>query len=112
MQSEPYLTIVVRFVLKPGARDAFLTALRGLVDNLSRDSSFVEGRIHVDTARPNEVIFYETWRETKDSFLARVPEHPWFKRFVADLPEWLAEDRQVDWLERTDVIAPQEHAKP
>lgn len=82
MQSEPYLTIVVRFVLKPGARDAFLPALRGLAGNLSRDASFVEGRIHVDSARPDEVVFYETWRETKDSFLARVPVHDWFECFV------------------------------
>lgn len=104
MQTEPFLTIIVRFVLRPGARDDFLPALRGLADNLSRDAAFVEGRIHIDTDRPNDVVFYETWRETKHAFLDRVPHHDWFQDFVARLPDWLAEERQVSWLERTDVV--------
>ncbi|WP_346293702.1 putative quinol monooxygenase [Sphaerothrix gracilis] len=96
-------TIIVRFPVKPERAAEFQMAFSGLLNGLRQEPTFIEARVHQDLDDPNIVVFYETYREDRQSFLDRVPQKPWFKIFLDQLPDLLQRDRDVFWQERTEV---------
>ena len=92
-------TIIVRFPVKPEKHGKFHTELRKLVENLRNEKTFVEARIHRDLDDSNIIVFYETYCESRESFLKRVPNQPWFKAFLTRLPNLLQREREVFWNE-------------
>lgn len=49
------------------------------------------------------IVFYEAYSESRESFLQRVPQRPWFKAFLEKLPNLLQRDRDVFWNERIET---------
>lgn len=96
-------TVIVRFPVKPERDAEFQMAFNGLLNGLRQEPTFIEARVHQDLDDPNIVVFYETYREDRQSFLDRVPHKPWFKTFLDQLPDLLQRDRDVFWQERTEV---------
>lgn len=93
-------TIIVRFPVKPEKHEEFNTELRKLLENLRNEKTFVEARIHQDLDDFNIIVLYETYSESRQSFLERVPNQPWFKAFLTRLPNLLQREREVFWNER------------
>lgn len=98
-------TIIVRFPVKPEKYEEFQIEFRKLLERLSQEETFVEARIHHDLDSPNIIVFYETYKESRESFLKRVPSQPWFKAFLEQLPKLLQRERDVLWNERVSTIS-------
>ena len=94
---DPITTIIVRFTVKPNCQLEFQTELDKLVDRLRQEDSFVEARVHRDLNESDTVVLYETYRESRESFLSRIPRKPWFKDFLSKLPDLLIRERDVFW---------------
>jgi quinol monooxygenase YgiN len=92
-------TIIVRFPVKPDKHEEFQIQLRKLLNGLRQEATFVEARIHRDLDNPNMIVLYETYRESRESFLARVPKQVWFQAFLEQLPNLLEQEREVFWHE-------------
>lgn len=96
-------TVIVRFPVQPRKREEFQIAFNGLLNGLRQEPTFVEARVHQDLDDPNVVVFYETYREDRKSFLDRVPKKPWFQTFLNQLPDLLSREREVFWNECVEV---------
>jgi len=96
-------TVIVRFPVKPERTEEFQTAFNGLLSGLRQEPTFIEARVHQDLDDPNVVVFYETYAEDRQSFLNRVPQQPWFRTFLNQLPDLLTRERDVFWNERVEV---------
>lgn len=98
-------TIIVRFPVKPGKHKEFLVELRKLLEKLRQEKTFVEAKIHQDLDDPSIIVFYETYSESRESFLKRVPYEFWFQAFLERLPSLLQRKREVFWNEQISTIA-------
>ncbi|MGJ3247351.1 MAG: putative quinol monooxygenase [Elainellaceae cyanobacterium] len=96
-------TVIVRFPVQPEKREEFQTKFNQLLDGLRQEPTFIEARVHQDLDDPNIIVFYETYRESRASFLNRVPQQPWFQAFLHRLPNLLTRERDVFWNERVEV---------
>ena len=105
-------TIIVRFPVKPDKQKEFQIEFHKLLDGLRQEDSFVEARVHSDLDEPNTVVFYETYRESRESFLNRVPNQPWFKAFFNKLPNLLIRERDVFWNQQTEIYSQQYSTAP
>ena len=95
-------TIIVRFPVKPDRQPEFQTELDKLISKLRQEESFVEARVHRDLEEPNTVVLYETYQESRESFLSRVPKQSWFKVFLHRLPNLLIKERDVFWHQQIE----------
>ncbi|MBD2771648.1 putative quinol monooxygenase [Iningainema tapete] len=93
-------TIIVRFPVKSEKKEEFQIELGKLLERLRQEETFVEARIHHDLDNPNIIVFYETYSESRESFLKRVPKQLWFQAFLDQLPNLLQQERDVSWNER------------
>lgn len=93
-------TIYVRFQVKADKQKEFEAELSQLLKGLEQEKTFIEARIHRDLDEPNVIVLYESYSESRESFLNRVPNKPWFKAFLDNLPNLLEKERQVLWHER------------
>lgn len=96
-------TIIVRFPVKPEKNEEFQVELHKLLEGLQKEDTFLEARVHYTLDEPNIIILYETYRESRESFLKRVPKQPWFKAFLNKLPNLLQQERDVFWSQRTGL---------
>jgi quinol monooxygenase YgiN len=63
--------IIARFQLKENSdKQAFFDNLKPLFDTMSKEPSFVNGIVHENIDNPNEVVFYEIWNCSKETWLA------------------------------------------
>jgi quinol monooxygenase YgiN len=97
-------TIIVRFPVKLEKHEEFQFEFRKLLEKLRQEKTFVEARIHQDLDDPSIVVFYETYSESRESFLKRVPNEPWFQAFLERLPSLLKREREVFWNEQISTI--------
>jgi quinol monooxygenase YgiN len=91
------IVLVVRFRTKPGKQDLLLGHLDKLVQTMSAERHFVNAVVHRNVDRPDEIVVYETWLGTRETFLKDEFPRPYRKPYEQILPE-LVEDRSVDWL--------------
>jgi quinol monooxygenase YgiN len=91
------IVLVVRFQTKPGKKEQFLQRLNTLVEAMSAESNFVNAILHQNVDEPNEIVIYETWRGTRESWLRDEFPRPYRKPYEQVLSE-LIDDRSVDWL--------------
>lgn len=96
-------TIYVRFPVKADKHKEFETELSQLLKGLQQQETFIEARIHRDLDEPNVIVLYESYAESRESFLNRVPNQSWFKAFLDKLPSLLENERQVFWHERLEI---------
>lgn len=72
-----------------------------VVHQMSAEPDFVNTWVHQLQDHPNTLVLYETWNCSKEDFIARHLNKPYRQVYEALLPELLAEDRRIEFL---DVI--------
>ncbi|HEX9461212.1 MAG TPA: antibiotic biosynthesis monooxygenase [Alphaproteobacteria bacterium] len=96
------IVLVVRFQTKPGKKEQFLKHhLSKLLDTMSAEANFVNVIVHNNLEKPNELVVYETWIGTRETWLRDEFPRPYRKPFEQVLSE-LVDERSVDWLTPVD----------
>jgi Antibiotic biosynthesis monooxygenase len=91
------IVLVVRLQIKAGKKAQFLTHLKGVLQTMSAEPNFINSIVHHNLDRPDEVIVYETWLGTRETWLRDEYPRPYRQPYEAILNE-LVDDRSVDWL--------------
>ncbi len=95
MSSE--IVLLVTISVKPGRKAEFLDKLHAVVGVMAKEASFINSVVHENTEKPDEVVVYETWKGTKESWLAEEYPRPYRKPYEESLAD-LVVDRSVSWL--------------
>ena len=72
-----------------------------VVHQMSAEPDFVNTWVHQLQDEPNTLVLYETWNCSKEDFIARHLSKPYRQAYEKLLPELLASDRRIEFL---DVI--------
>ncbi|MCQ4087818.1 putative quinol monooxygenase [Saccharibacillus sp. JS10] len=96
--SHSQIHLYVRFKAKPGKREAFREELSSLVDIMSAEKTFISSVISDDLDQPDDVVIYEVWQGTKESWLAEELPKPYRQAYEDRLND-LVLDRKITWLE-------------
>jgi quinol monooxygenase YgiN len=88
----------IRFIIKPGNKEAFRDSLFSLVHTMSSEPAFVNSIISEDLDEPNVLNLYEIWQGTRESWLQEELPKPYRKEYEENLGDIL-EDRIISWLE-------------
>jgi quinol monooxygenase YgiN len=88
----------IRFKTKPGKKEEFRTALSSLIKEMSVEKSFISAIISDDLDQLDDLVIYEIWQGTRDSWLQEEFTKPYRKDYESTLGELIL-DRSVSWLE-------------
>ncbi|MDJ0390218.1 antibiotic biosynthesis monooxygenase family protein [Roseomonas sp. E05] len=91
------IVLVVRIRTKSGRKAELVEHLTNLVRTMSRETNFINAVIHDDVEQSDDVVVYETWRGTRESWLKEEYSRPYrqpYEQILADLTE----GRSVAWL--------------
>ena len=91
------IVLLVKIALKPGMKPEFLQKLRTVIGAMAREKSFVGSTVHESVENPDEIVVYETWKGTRESWLAEEYPRPYRKPYEDALSN-LVEARSVEWL--------------
>lgn len=91
------IVLLVRIALKPGRKSDFLEKLHSVVGVMEKEPSFVDSVVHENVENPDEVVVYETWTGTRESWLAEEYPRPYRRPYEDSLGD-LVVDRSVSWL--------------
>jgi len=94
--NEPQIVLLVRFRAKAGKKEEFRKHLYGLVERMRTEKAWINTIVHEDH-ESEDIVLYETWRGTKESWLAEEYPRP-YRAPYEDLVKELLDDRQVTWL--------------
>jgi len=86
----------IRFKVKPGKKETFRDHLFTMADAMSKETSFVNAIIH-DLEHPDDIVIYEIWNGTQESWLQEEFPRSYRKDYEDVLSEML-EDRLISWL--------------
>ncbi len=95
--SNSQVQLHIRFMAKPGEKEAFRAALFSLIEEMSSEKAFVSAIVSDDLDQPDDLIIYETWQGTRDSWLAEEFVKPYRKDYEEKLGALIA-NRSVSWL--------------
>lgn len=87
----------IRFKVKPGKKEVFRNSLYSLVEVMSKEPSFINAIISDDIEKPNDLVIYEIWQGTKDSWLQEELPKPYRKKYEEILGD-LLEERIISYL--------------
>lgn len=96
-KTESQVALNIRFKVKPGKKDMFRDALFSVVNVMSNEPAFVYAIISDDTDNPDDLVIYEIWRGTKESWLQEEFSKPYRKEYEDVLGD-LLEERIVSFL--------------
>ncbi|WP_258171267.1 antibiotic biosynthesis monooxygenase family protein [Paenibacillus sp. R14(2021)] len=88
----------IRFKTKPGKKEEFREQLSSLIQVMSAEEAFVSAILSDDLDQPDDLIIYEIWQGTRDSWLQEEFPRSYRKDYEGTLGQ-LIEDRSVTWLE-------------
>ncbi len=88
----------IRFKAKPGKKEAFRKELYSLIEEMSSEKAFISAIVSDDLDQPDDLIIYETWQGTRDSWLAEEFIKPYRKNYEGTLGDLIV-DRSVSWLQ-------------
>ena len=91
------IVLLVRIALKPGKKPEFLEKLHSVVGVMKKEISFINSVVHENVENPDEVVVYETWKGTRETWLAEEYPRPYRKPYEDSLAD-LVVDRSVSWL--------------
>jgi len=92
------ISLFVRIRAKAGKRDECEALLERLFEQSRLEPSFVTAAVHRDAMEHDVLAIYETWNESRDSFLEHAPQRAYFAKCQQNL-EPLVERRDIWWLE-------------
>ncbi|AWY43989.1 antibiotic biosynthesis monooxygenase [Pseudomonas putida] len=73
--------------------------LLDIVHQMSAEPDFVNTWVHQLQDEPNTLVLYETWNCSKEDFIARHLNKPYRQEYERLLPELLASERRIEFLE-------------
>ncbi|QQZ07633.1 putative quinol monooxygenase [Heyndrickxia vini] len=88
----------IRFKAKPGKKEEFRKELFSLIEEMSSEKAFISAIVSDDLDQPDDLIIYETWQGTRDSWLAEEFIKPYRKDYEGTLGDLIV-DRSVSWLQ-------------
>ena len=89
------VTFVIRFDVRPEARERFLQLLNGVLDAMRDEPMFQESVLHRDPEHENRFLLYETWEDLDDVIEVQLLR-PYRRKWHAALPEILAAERDIE----------------
>ncbi|QGQ97683.1 antibiotic biosynthesis monooxygenase [Paenibacillus psychroresistens] len=92
------IVLNIRFKTIPGKKEEFRTQLSSLIQVMSVEKAFISAILADDLDQPDDLVIYEIWQGTRDSWLQEEFTKPYRKDYEGILGE-LIEDRSVSWLE-------------
>jgi quinol monooxygenase YgiN len=95
------LVFTVEFNIKPECVEDFLTSLTAVVENMSKEDSFVSTNLHRDKNDPNKFLIYERWQEDslEDFMVNQIQGKSYRDSYEERLPGWSSEPRKITVLE-------------
>jgi quinol monooxygenase YgiN len=91
------IVLLVKISLKPGRKPEFLEKLHAVVGVMAKEPSFINSTVHDNIENTDEVVVYETWKGSKESWLAEEYPRAYRKPYEDSLAD-LVVDRSVSWL--------------
>ncbi|MBB6023796.1 quinol monooxygenase YgiN [Paenibacillus sp. JGP012] len=88
----------IRFKIKPGKKESFRESLFSMISNFKSEPSFVSAIVSDDLDHPDDLVIYEIWRGTKESWIQHELNKPYRAEYEDSLTK-LIDDRIVSWLE-------------
>ncbi|KRF31640.1 putative quinol monooxygenase [Paenibacillus sp. Soil787] len=88
----------IRFKIKPGKKETFRDSLFAMINNFRDEPTFVTAIVSDDIDSPNDLVIYEIWQGTRDSWVQEEFPKPYRKEYEETLTS-LIDDRIVSWLE-------------
>ncbi|WP_062747829.1 putative quinol monooxygenase [Shouchella tritolerans] len=71
MNNTEQIVIIAHLQLKPNSdKQAFFANLKTLFDTMSKEPTFVNAIVHENVDNPDEMVFYEIWNCSKETWLA------------------------------------------
>ncbi|WP_366248783.1 antibiotic biosynthesis monooxygenase [Terribacillus aidingensis] len=98
--SNQQVQLNIRFKTKPGKKEEFRKELSSLIEEMSSEKAFISAIVSDDLDQPDDLIIYETWQGTRDSWLAEEFVKPYRKNYEGRLGDLIV-DRSVSWLQPT-----------
>ena len=93
------LVFYVKLFVKPERVEEWLSAVKEIIQHMSREEAFVACYLHRDASDPNLFTLYERWNESSvESFLQNQMK-PYRLAYDAKLPELLQRPREPAILE-------------
>lgn len=94
------LIFMVEFNIKPEAREAFLSSLTDLAEEMAKEDTFVLTFLHQDVSDPNKFIIYERWAEpSMEAFMEnQLLGKRYRDDYEAHLPGWSSQPRKITVL--------------
>ena len=95
------LVFTVEFNIKPENTDDFLASLTELIENMSKEDTFVNTFLHRDSNDPNKFIIYERWQEAslEDFMKNQIHGKSYRNSYEKQLPGWSSKPREITVLE-------------
>jgi quinol monooxygenase YgiN len=87
----------LRFVVKPGKKETFYRKLLEIVNKMKDEEAFIDCTILQDVDHSEEMIMYETWKGTRETWLLSEAPRSYRSEYEDVLPA-LLESLSVAWL--------------
>jgi quinol monooxygenase YgiN len=94
MEQPVAITYLIKFNVRPEQRDAFLTLLDGVLDQMRHEPMFHEAVLHQDPEDQNRFMLYETWEDHEDVLQVQL-HRPYRKAWHEALPKLLTSERDI-----------------
>lgn len=91
------IVLYIQFKIKEGKKEEFKNLLFSLIENMSNEPAFINGVLSENVDNINELVFYETWKGTKDSWIMEELSKPYREDYECKLAE-LIEERIITYL--------------
>jgi quinol monooxygenase YgiN len=63
------IVLIVRFYVNAASKPVFLEKLKEVFEHIRREQTFVNASLQEDIEHPEQLLVYELWQETRESFL-------------------------------------------
>lgn len=92
-----HIVLYVSFRVRPGRKEEFLAHLYKTIEDMKFEPAHVNTLVHENLDRPNEIVLYEIWHGTRESWLREEMPRDYRAPYEAGLAA-LIEERTVHWL--------------
>ena len=91
------ITLIVRFRVNASSRMLLVEKLKEVFEMMRHEDTFLNATLHEDIEDPEQLLVYEVWEETRESFLANQMTKSYrstFEQAIVDLKV----ERTGQWL--------------
>jgi quinol monooxygenase YgiN len=97
------ITLVVRFRMEESAKQEFTAKMRNIFAHIVTEETFLEAALVQDMRDPQNILIYEVWNESPESFMKIQMSRAYraeFEKMIVDLridrtPAWYS--RLAEW---------------